>query len=532
MSKVKRALISVSDKKGIVEFAQGLNELEIEILSTGGTARAIKEAGVPVRSVSDYTGFPEMLDGRVKTLHPRVHGALLARRNNPEHMKQVQEQGIELIDLVVVNLYPFEETVAKPGVKLEEAIENIDIGGPSMLRSAAKNYESVVVVTEPGEYAQLLKEMQENEGRVSRETRQRLAAVVFRQTAKYDTAIGNFLQGQIEQTPSLFPVLFSPLFEKVQDLRYGENPHQAAAFYKEPAPAGATVAWARKFHGKELSFNNIIDLDAALEAVKEFEETAAVVIKHTNPCGMACGESLLEAYRKARACDPVSAFGSVVGLNRKVDRDTAAEINKTFVEAVIAPGFEEEALEILKRKEAIRLLEVDLTPTDLPVLCTARQTGNRPALTGRDLKKVGGGLLVQELDRRQIETSALKIVTKRKPTEEEFQALLFAWRVVKQVKSNAIVFTTRDRTIGIGAGQMSRVDSCKLAVMKANFPLKGTVVASDAFFPQRDGVEEIAKAGATAIIQPGGSKKDAEVIAACDEHNLAMVFTGMRHFRH
>ncbi len=521
MSKVKRALISVSDKKGIIEFAQGLNKLGIEILSTGGTARAIKEAGVPVRSVSDYTGFPEMLDGRVKTLHPRVHGALLARRNSPEHMKQVQEQGIELIDMVVVNLYPFEETVAKPGVKLEEAIENIDIGGPSMLRSAAKNYEGVVVVTEPGEYDNLLKEMQENDGRVSRETRQRLAAVVFRQTAKYDTAIGNFLQGKIEKAPSLFPALFRPLFEKVQDLRYGENPHQAAAFYREPVPAAATVAGARKLHGKELSFNNIIDLDAALEAVKEFEEITAVVIKHTNPCGLACGGSLLEAYRKARACDPVSAFGSVVGLNRKVDRDTAEEINKTFVEAVIAPGFEEEALEILKRKEAIRLLEVDLTIT-----------ANRPALTGMDLKKVGGGLLVQELDRRQIEATALKIVTKRKPGEEEFQALLFAWRVVKHIKSNAIVFTNRDRTVGIGAGQMSRVDSCKLAVMKANFPVKGTVVASDAFFPQRDGVEEIAKAGATAIIQPGGSKKDAEVIAACDEQGLAMVFTGMRHFRH
>jgi len=520
--KVRRALISVSDKKGIVKFAKGLNELGIEILSTGGTARAIKEAGIPVRSVSDYTGFPEMLDGRVKTLHPRVHGALLARRDNPEHMKQVQEQGIELIDMVVVNLYPFEETVAKPEVKLEEAIENIDIGGPSMLRSAAKNYESVVVVTEPTEYDNLLRELKKKDGEISQETCRRLATAAFRQTAKYDTAISNFLQGQIgEETPSPFPLLFHPTFEKVQDLRYGENPHQAAAFYKESTATGDTVAGVRKLHGKDLSFNNIIDLDAALEAVKEFSNIAAVVIKHTNPCGLASGESLVEAYRKARECDPVSAFGSVVGLNRKVDKDTAAEINKTFVEAVIAPGFEEEALEILKGKEAIRLLEVDLNKPD-----------NQRQPTELDLKKVSGGLLVQEADRRQVETSAVKVVTKRKPTEKEFQALLFAWRVVKHVKSNAIIFTTPDQTVGIGAGQMSRVDSCKIAVMKANLPIKGTVVASDAFFPQRDGIEEIARAGATAIIQPGGSKKDPEVIAACDEFNLAMVFTGMRHFRH
>ncbi len=521
MSKIKRALISVSDKKGIVELAKGLKELGIEILSTGGTAKLLKEAGIPVRSVSDYTGFPEMLEGRVKTLHPRVHGALLARRDSPGHMRQVEEQGIELIDLAVVNLYPFEETIAKPEVQLEEAIENIDIGGPSMLRSAAKNYESVVVVSDPDEYANLLRELEENEGQVSQETRQRLATAAFQQTAKYDTAIGNFLEKQMEKTPSLFPALFQPTFEKIEDLRYGENPHQTAAFYKESAGGRETVAGARKLHGKELSFNNILDLDAALKALKEFEEITAVVIKHTNPCGLACGGSLVEAYRKARECDPVSAFGSVVGLNRKVDRDTAAEINKTFVEAVIAPGFEEEALKILKGKEAIRLLVVDLAVT-----------ANRQPLTELDLKKVSGGLLVQEMDRRQVEVSAVKVVTGRKPTEEEFQALLFAWRVVKQVKSNAIVFTTRDQTVGIGAGQMSRVDSCKLAVMKANLTLKGTVAASDAFFPQRDGVEEIASAGATAIIQPGGSKKDEEVIAACDEHNLAMVFTGMRHFRH
>ena len=520
-NKIKRALISVSDKRGIVELAKGLKALEIEILSTGGTAKLIKEAGIPVRSVSDYTGFPELLDGRVKTLHPRVHGALLARRDSPEHMRQVQEQGIELIDLVVVNLYPFEETIAKPGVKLAEAIENIDIGGPSMLRSAAKNYESLIVVSEPDEYANLLRELKENDGQVSRETRQRLATAAFQQTAKYDIAIGNFLQEQIEKTVSPFPTLFQPVFEKAQDLRYGENPHQSAAFYRELTGLRGTVAGARKFHGKELSFNNILDLDAALKAVKEFEEIMAVIIKHTNPCGLAGGGSLAEAYCRARECDPVSAFGSVVGFNRKVDRDTAAEIDKTFVEAVIAPGFEEEALEILKGKEAIRLLEVDLTRTD-----------NRLSAAELDLKKVGGGLLAQEVDRQRLETSALKVVTARKPTEEEFPALLFAWRVVKQVKSNAIVFTTRDQTVGIGAGQMSRVDSCKLAVMKANLPLKGTVVASDAFFPQRDGVEEIAKAGATALIQPGGSKKDEEVIAACDEHNLAMAFTGMRHFRH
>lgn len=520
-NKIKRALLSVSDKRGIVKLAKGLKELGVEILSTGGTAKLIKEAGVPVRSISDYTGFPELLDGRVKTLHPRVHGALLARRDKPEHIKQVQEQGIELIDMVVVNLYPFEEIIARPEVQLGEALENIDIGGPSMLRSAAKNYESVVVVSEPDEYDNLLRELREKGGNIGQETRQRLAAAAFQQTAKYDTAIGNFLEKQMEKTASLFPALFQPAFEKVEDLRYGENPHQAAAFYKESAVRGGTVAGARKLHGKELSFNNILDLDAALKTIKEFEEIAAVVIKHTNPCGLARGGSLVEAYRKARECDPVSAFGSIVGLNRKVDKDTAEEINKTFVEAVIAPGFEEEALEILKGKEAIRLLEVDLT-----------FNVSHPQPSELDLKKVGGGLLAQELDSRKLETSALKVVTRRKPTQEEFQALLFAWRLVKQVKSNAIVFTTRDQAVGIGAGQMSRVDSCKIAVMKANLPLKGTVAASDAFFPQRDGIEEIAKAGATAIIQPGGSKKDGEVIAACNEHNLAMVFTGMRHFRH
>lgn len=520
--KIKRALISVSDKEGIVGFARGLERLGIEILSTGGTAKMITEAGIPVRSVSDYTGFPEMLNGRVKTLHPRIHGALLALRTNPEHMKQVKEQNIELIDMVVVNLYPFQETTAKPGVTLEEAIEKIDIGGPSMLRSAAKNYESVVVVTNPGEYEGILKELQDQDGEVSQETRQRLAAAVFQKTAEYDTAIGNFLHEKTTaSTPSPFPSLFVPLFEKVQDLRYGENPHQRAAFYRELNPRKNTVAAARQLHGKDLSFNNIIDLEAALETVKAFEATTASVIKHTNPCGLACGKTPLEAYQKARACDPISAFGSVVGFNREVDEAVAEEINKTFVEAVIAPGFSKQALKILKRKENIRLLEVNLTKIKKDI-----------APGALDLKKVGGGLLVQDVDCKSCGPLDLKVVTRREPTPEEKEALLFAWRAVKYIKSNAIVFTNKDQVVGVGAGQMSRVDSCRLAMMKAHLPLKGTVVASDAFFPKRDGIDTIAEAEATAIIQPGGSQKDAEAIAACDEHGLAMVFTGVRHFRH
>ncbi len=519
---IKRALISVSDKKGIVEFARGLHEIGVEILSTGGTATLISEAGIPVRLVSDYTGCSEILDGRVKTLHPKIHGALLARRGKKSHMKQIAQNEIELIDLVVVNLYPFEEVVRKEGVSMEEALENIDIGGPSMLRSAAKNYPDVAVVTDPEDYQPILKEIKHN-GEISMEKRSALALKVFLRTAQYDAAISNYLKSTFNSQPSTlnpFPESLTLAFQKIQSLRYGENPHQRAVFYRESDAGRETLAGAEKLHGKELSFNNILDLDAALRTVRDFKDICVVIIKHNNPCGVACGRTLLEAYSRARECDPVSAFGGIVGINRKVDRDVAHEISKTFIEALIAPGFDDEALEILMRKEAIRLLAVGLV-----------MRNHRPLLTEFDFKKVSGGLLLQDADQ---DTDALEMstVTERKPTKKELKALLFAWRVVKHIKSNAIVFTTDEATVGIGAGQMSRVDSCRIAVMKARVPLKGTVVASDAFFPYRDGIDEIARAGATAIIQPGGSQKDNEIITACNEHGIAMVFTGRRHFRH
>lgn len=519
---IKRALISVSDKKGIVEFARGLHEMGVEILSTGGTATLIGEAGIPVRLVSDYTGCPEILDGRVKTLHPKIHGALLARRKKKSHMKQIVQNEIELIDLVVVNLYPFEEVARKEGVSIEEILENIDIGGPSMLRSAAKNYQDVVVITDPEDYQPILKEIKHN-GKISMERRGALALKVFLRTAQYDAAISNYLKSALSLQPSAlspFPERLTLAFQKIQSLRYGENPHQQAAFYKEFDAGMEALAQAKKLHGKELSYNNILDLDAALKAVRDFEEICVVIIKHNNPCGIACGRTLLEAYNRARECDPVSAFGAVVGVNRKIDRSFAEEVNKTFIEVLIAPGFDDEALKILKRKEAIRLLTVGEV-----------KRNSRPLPTEFDFKKVGGGLLLQDADQSK-EALKMRTVTERKPTKEELKALLFAWRVVKHIKSNAIVFTTDEATVGIGAGQMSRVDSCKIAVMKARTPLKGTVVASDAFFPYRDGIDEIARAGATAIIQPGGSQRDTEIITACNKHGVAMVFTGRRHFRH
>lgn len=517
---IKRALISVSDKEGIVEFARGLHRMGVEILSTGGTATLISEAGIPVRLVSDYTGSPEILDGRVKTLHPKIHGAILARREKKSHMKQIAQNEIELIDLVIVNLYPFEEVTRKEGVSIEEALENIDIGGPSMLRSAAKNYPDVAVVTDPEDYQPILKEMKHN-GEISMERRSILALKVFEKTAQYDAVISNYLRSAISSQPSAiipFPDRLTLTFQKIETLRYGENPHQQAAFYREPNAGSETLAGAKKLHGKELSYNNILDLDAALRAVRDFNAPCAVIIKHNNPCGIACGRTLLEAYTRARECDPVSAFGGIVGLNRKVDRGLAEEINKTFVEAAIAPDFDDEALKILKRKEATRLLAVS-EPSSLSMP------------TGLDFRKVEGGLLIQNADQPKEELK-MEAVTERKPTEKELKALLFAWRVVKHIKSNAIIFTTDTQTVGIGAGQMSRVDSCKIAVMKARTPLKGTVVGSDAFFPYRDGIDEIARAGATAIIQPGGSQKDTEIITACNEHGIAMVFTGIRHFRH
>lgn len=531
MVKVKRALISVSDKTGIKGFAEGLNRLGIEILSTGGTAKLLEEAGIPIRYVAEYTGFPEMLEGRVKTLHPKIHGGLLALRSKPEHMAQLKAQGIEPIDMVVVNLYPFEQTVAKADVELKDAIENIDIGGPSMLRSGAKNFESVVCICNPERYEAVLKELEENDCRLSYETSAGLAVEVFALTSCYDEAIHDFLEEKFksrskdEADPSPmgaaseeFPRSLELRYEKVQGLRYGENPHQKAAFYKDEGEAKGSLAKAQQLHGKELSFNNIIDLDSALDIVREFDRPAASVIKHTNPCGVASAEALANAYEDALDCDPVSAFGSVVGLNRKVDLQTADEIRDAgFVEAVIAPGYEEEALQRLKEKKNLRIL-------------TIGELESR--IEGLDLKRVVGGVLVQEKDTEDISFEDLKVMTKREPTDEQLKSLWFAWKVAKHVKSNAIVLVKGAKTVGIGAGQMSRVDSVIIATRKAGDRARGSVLASDAFFPKRDAIDLAAQAGVEAIIQPGGSIRDEEVIAACNEHNIAMVFTGMRHFKH
>ncbi len=519
MAKVKRALISVSDKSGLLDFAKGLDRLGIEILSTGGTAKLLRDGGVAVKDVSEFTGFPEMLDGRVKTLHPKVHGGILGKRNDLDHVKQMQKHGIEPIDLVVVNLYPFEQTVAKPGCTFEEAIENIDIGGPAMLRSAAKNHADVAVVVSPRDYGRVLEEIRKN-GEVSAKTRFELCRTVFLHTARYDGAISAWLDSQVpEAEKTRFPNILTLQFEKAQNLRYGENPHQQGAFYREFGRKGPSVSNAEQLQGKEMSFNNFLDANSALELVKEYEGPAAVIVKHNNPCGVAVAPALADAYRKARDCDPVSAFGGVIAFNRMVDRDTAKELAATFVEVVVAPEFAPDALEELKKKKDVRLLDIG------PM--AAEATG------GMDLKKVTGGLIYQDRDLgRLADVRKLTVATKRKPTDEEYEGLAFAWKVCKHVKSNAIVFAAKDRTIGIGAGQMSRLDSVRIAVMKAQFPLKGTVLASDAFFPFRDGLDEAAKAGATAVIQPGGSIKDEAVINAANEHGLAMVLTGMRHFRH
>ncbi|HEX9020255.1 MAG TPA: bifunctional phosphoribosylaminoimidazolecarboxamide formyltransferase/IMP cyclohydrolase [Nitrospirota bacterium] len=519
MAKVTRALISVSHKEGILDFAKGIEKLGIEILSTGGTAKLLRDGGVKVKDVSEFTGFPEMLDGRVKTLHPKVHGGLLGRRNNPEHMKQWKEHGIEPIDLVVVNLYPFEQTVAKPGCKLEEAIENIDIGGPTMLRSAAKNYTDVAVVVSPRDYGRVLEELRKT-GEVSAKTRFELCRTVFLHTARYDSAISAYLEGQVPaDEKTRFPNILTLQFEKVQNLRYGENPHQQAAFYREFGRKEPSVALAKQLQGKEMSFNNFLDANSALELAKEYGQTAAVIVKHNNPCGVAVAESPVEAYRKARDCDPVAAFGGVIAFNRMVDFDAARELASTFVEVVVAPEFAPDALDELKKKKDIRLLDVGPSITGAP--------------EGMDLKKIAGGLVYQDRDLGAIaDIRALTVATTRKPSNDEYEALAFAWKVCKHVKSNAIVFSAKDRTVAIGAGQMSRLDSVRLAVMKARSPLKGTALASDAFFPFRDGLDEAAKAGATAVIQPGGSLKDEEVIKAANAHGIAMLMTGMRHFRH
>ena len=515
--KIKRALISVSDKAGLGDLVKVLNKFGVEILSTGGTAKAIRALGIPVKDVSDHTGFPEMLDGRVKTLHPKVHAGLLAIRDNKDHMETVKKHGIGLIDMVVVNLYPFEDTVSKPGVKPEEAIENIDIGGPSMLRSAAKNHRSVCVVCDPADYTRVIKDMERNSGSISEPLLVELGVKVFEKTSKYDAAIYNFFT----HNENAFPAFLSPSFTKLQDLRYGENPHQKAAFYKDESSDEVSVAGAVQLHGKELSFNNIIDLNAALEIVKEFGEPAAAIIKHTNPCGTATAKTLTKAYMDALDCDRLSAFGSVVGFNRTVDMELADTILKEadFVECIIAPSYESKALEALKVKKNLRLIEV-------------KNFAAGTAKYGRDMKKVAGGLLVQDQDVLCTKESDLKVVTKAKPTKDQLRSMLFGFVVAKHVKSNAIVISDGTKTVGVGAGQMSRVDSVKIAAQKAGSRAKGATLASDAFFPKEDGIEEAAMAGVKAIIQPGGSVRDKEVIAVADKLGIAMVFTGLRHFKH
>ncbi len=517
MKKISRALLSVSDKNGIAEFAAGLAALGVELVSTGGTARLLREKGLKVRDVSEVTGFPEMLDGRVKTLHPKIHGGILAVRSNPEHRAQLDAQGIGVIDLVAVNLYPFERTAAKPAVEFPELIENIDIGGPAMIRSAAKNFEDVTVIVDAVDYASVLEETRRNGGRVSSQTRARLARKAFATTAAYDAAISAVLE---ERANSGLPEKLHLNYRKLINLRYGENPHQKAALYGHPGSHAKGLAGAKKLQGKELSFNNLLDLEAGRRLVEEFAEPATVLIKHTNPCGVATGKTLIESFLRARDVDPLSAFGAVIVFNRRLDAETAEAMGKLFAEAILAPGYEPAALASLGGKKNLRVIELDAA------------AGDEDAL---EFKNIGGGLLVQTPDNLKETPEAWKCVTAREATEAERRALVFAWRVVKHVKSNAIVYARDGVALAIGAGQMSRVDSVRLAATKARdagHKLDGTVVASDAFFPFPDGVEEAAKAGATAVVQPGGSIRDAEVIATADRLKMAMLFTGVRHFKH
>lgn len=542
LRKIRKALISVSDKTGLAGFAAMLASFGVEIISTGGTASSLRESGLTVTDVSDVTGFPEMMDGRVKTLHPMVHGAFLALRDNDEHLAAMNTHGIEPIDLVVVNLYPFEQTIAKDGVSLEEAVENIDIGGPAMIRSASKNWRDVAVVTDARLYEAIADEMKETGGSLSLETRARFAALAYTRTASYDLAISSYLARQLSDEDLEFLEPLNPLeglvfietdnedneasegFEefdsielaKVTDLRYGENPHQRAALY-ETSEAGG-IAKAEQLHGKEMSFNNYVDAEAAWNLVQDFDDRAVTIIKHTNPSGVGVGKTNEEAYRRALATDPVSAFGGIVAFNRPVDAVVANSVNEVFTEVVIAPSFDDEALEIFRTKKNLRVLRIDPHPP-----------------TGLEYKQISGGMLVQEKDLYRVTGADLKFVSERKPTETEVRAMLLAWKVCKHVKSNAIVFADENRTIGVGAGQMNRVDSVRIAAMRAErfeLPLKGSVVASDAFFPFRDNVDEAASFGVSAIIQPGGSMRDDESIAAADEHGIAMVFTGYRHFNH
>jgi len=507
---IRRALISVSDKTGIPDFARELTRFNVEIISTGGTAKTLRDAGINVRDISDVTGFPEMMDGRVKTLHPRVHGGLLAIRDNPEHVAALEQHGIEPIDLVVVNLYPFAETIKREGVTREEAIEQIDIGGPAMIRSAAKNARDVAVVVSPQQYAQVIEELNQNNGALTLATRNTLAQKAFEHTAQYDVMVSSYLAGSSNELPERLTWTMN----KIADLRYGENPHQKAALYQTSATGG--IANADVLSGKEMSFNNYVDAEAAWQLVCDFEETACAIIKHTNPAGVGLGETGAEAYKKALATDPVSAFGGIVAFNRAVDAAAAEEVTKIFTEVVIAPDYDAAALEVLRAKKNLRVIRMSAV--------------EEPA--SLEMKQIGGGVLVQTRDDHKLDPAELNVVTTRKPTDEELRALQFAWIVCKHTKSNAIVYARADQTVGVGAGQMSRVDSVMIGAMRAQLPVAGSVLASDAFFPFRDGIDEAARHGITAVIQPGGSVRDEEVIAAANEHGLAMVFTGVRHFKH
>jgi phosphoribosylaminoimidazolecarboxamide formyltransferase/IMP cyclohydrolase len=531
MAIIKQALISVSDKAGVVEFARGLAGFGVTLLSTGGTARLLREAGLAVTEVSDYTGFPEMLDGRVKTLHPRIHGGLLARRETAAHMQALAAAKIPAIDLLVVNLYPFEATVARTGCTLEDAIENIDIGGPAMVRSGAKNWRGVGVITDPAQYDTVLDELRRTGGALSDSTRFALSVAAFNRISNYDAAISDYLSSlQSDGTRSEFPAQANGRFVKMQDLRYGENPHQRAALYRDLYPAPGSLVTARQLQGKELSYNNLADADAAWECVKSFETPACVIVKHANPCGVAVGDDCLQAYSKALSTDPTSAFGGIIACNRPLDHAAAEAITRQFVEVLIAPAYSADALAVLGSKANVRVLEITLDGIK-PDGNTAWEQGRN----AQDVKRIGSGLLIQTADNMNVFVKDLKIVTRRQPTPQQMADLLFAWRVAKFVKSNAIVFCGGGKTLGVGAGQMSRVDSARIASIKAGnagLTLAGSVVASDAFFPFRDGVDVVAAAGAAAIIQPGGSLRDEEVIAAADEQDMAMVFTGYRHFRH
>jgi len=513
---IKRALISVSDKTGIVEFAKQLDKLGVEIISTGGTSKALSDAGIKVINISDITGFPECLDGRVKTLHPKVHGGLLAIRGNAEHMKQIKELGIEPIDLVVINLYPFKETILKGNIELEEAIENIDIGGPTMLRAAAKNYQDVVVVVDPSDYNAILEELEASD-EISVKTKFKLAYKVFEHTSHYDTLISKYLRDKLGE--EFFPDTLSLTFEKVQEMRYGENPHQKAVFYKEVGANIGCITNSKQLHGKELSYNNINDANGALELLKEFDEPTVVAVKHANPCGVASADNIYDAYIKTYEADPVSIFGGIIAANREIDGKTAGEINKIFLEIVIAPSYTEEALNILTQKKNIRILQLDNIAARLPA-------------GTYDMKKVAGGLLVQNYNNELLNTDELKVVTEKAPTPEQMEDLIFAMKVVKHTKSNGIAIAANKQSLGVGPGQTNRIMAAKIALEYGGERTKGAVLASDAYFPFPDCVEAAAAAGITAIIQPGGSMKDQDSIDACNKFGIAMIFTGMRHFKH